>query len=112
MTGRCQFCPATEAQVCPGERWSSGCRVIKAAEGPARDWLLASMRRQIKFIGSPAQPTAAEMLAIELCSVRSSDCNCLGKPATCRRDEDPVVVICLEAGPDGGVCPGVAVAQR
>lgn len=53
------------------------------------------------------QVTADQARAIELCIVRTSDCNCLGKPATCMRSGTPERIVCLHGGPDGGICPGV-----
>lgn len=51
--------------------------------------------------------TLDQAIAIETCIVRTTDCNCTDKPATCRRSGEPLVVLCLTQGDDGGPCPGV-----
>lgn len=100
---KCGVCPF--AGPCLYESWGR-CPVESA--GPlARRMLLERAERAASFDGAAPDVTVEQAMRIRTCGARESSCECVGKPATCRRD-DPggVEVVCLTAGPDGGPCPG------
>lgn len=81
---------------------------MESAGPTARRMLLDRAARASSFDGAAPDVTVEQAMRISLCPARESACHCVGKPAVCRRDGPPVVVVCLTAGPDGGPCPGVA----
>lgn len=82
------------------------CPVPTASRRGKEKLLATALRMSIGPIPGNA-PTFEQMLQIEQCVVRQSDCNCLGKEAVCRRGPEPVSVLCLTVGPNGSPCPGV-----
>lgn len=110
----------TECPECPYRLWPVRCHA--AAVGSRRLCELARTRPDYraavaaKTMGAAAAPpatagskalTVERAMRIRTCPVRVSPCECVGKPAICRRDDPAgVEVLCLTAGPDGGPCPG------
>lgn len=90
MGTRCGVCPAGEA-VCPYMLWRSGCPAARAT-GAELAWHRAAVARMLAVAGPDPVPSARQIVAVETCDFRRSDCGCLGKPATCLQAVFPAVV--------------------
>lgn len=102
----CPHCPALPGQICPRSLWRRGCPVAKEPDPIRRGLMVDGVRRELAFVGR-SDVDASRRLGIERCAARESDCNCLGRPATCRRDGTPRVVVCLREEWNGAPCAGV-----
>lgn len=100
---RCGVCPAGDS-LCPYMLWRSGCPAATATGGELT-WHLAAVARMLAVSGPEPVPSAAQIVAVETCEFRRSDCACLSKPATCLQAGYPAVVTgddclwCVESGP-------------
>lgn len=93
MTGeRCRHCPADGDVVCPYQLWLSGCPSRRVEPSPDLDRHLASVRRQLAFVGPAPTPTAKQIVGIETCDFRRSTCGCLSVAAQCLQAGFPSTV--------------------
>lgn len=103
MNPKCSAC--TVVGPCFYQAWGT-CPVPGAKTEAAKGRMLEKAQKMASFDGAVHPATFEEMIVIEKCKFRKSDCNCLGKQAVCSWGDDPSVVFCLSAGPGGRPCPG------